>query len=472
MPPLGPDVSMTSDSGRTTEETPDRGTGGFHRFSDWLRYHAILASLIVLLCSLDIRLFLTLEADPQDLTFPDSQTYLTPALSLIESGAFLNEYNKPEISRTPGYPAFLAVVMYVAGKELRNLVIAQTIVVSLSVLILYWLARHILPPVMAFTGALLAALSPWGAVRAGFLLTEGVFLLILVLLLLVIYLVVEHRSKLPTALLGGGFAGLLTSAAVLVRPVWILVPLVAVFLLLLCWDKRRMAWIVVAVMLVCASTPLYLWKVRNLHEAQFNGLTDISGKAAHQWLAASVKARVKGADGDRWAMQKAAEMEEYRWVLGLQDKNDERWRRAEAVFFEHPFLTLYTFALNAGEAIIHPHPGILTPAGLNFTGDVWVLGGIWAGMLIFAGLGLCCTPDKERDDGLIQRKWLLSVLAISLLLTVASGFVFGAGSRYRAPLELIVPLLSGVGLVRVVSCFKRAPICLPYQSRLGKKRLG
>src|SRR5688572_10339078 len=122
---------------------------------------------------------------------------------------------------------------------------------------------------MALTGALLAALSPWGAVRAGVPLTEGLFLLTLVLLFFVMYLVVEHTKKLSTVLLGGVFLGLLTSAAVFVRPIWPLVPLVAIALFLLCGDKRQKAWILVAVMLVCAATPIYLWKARNLREAQF-----------------------------------------------------------------------------------------------------------------------------------------------------------------------------------------------------------
>jgi hypothetical protein len=193
---------------------------------------------------------------------------------------------------------------------------------------------------------------------------------------------------------------------------------------------------------------------------------------AYQMFASAVKAQVKGADGDRWAMMQAAEDEEYRWGLPLQETNNERWRLVQAVFREHPFLSVYVFALNTGESIIHPDPGILTPAALNFHGDRWVLGGIWAAMLVFAGLGLCNARGRERDGGLIQRKWLLSLLGICLLLTVASGLSFGGGSRFRAPLELIVPLLAGVGLVRVVSYFNRAHFYVPHQSRSGENRIG
>ncbi len=446
-------------TGGTVEQDRGRTTDHFHVFSDWLRQHAILSSLIILLCAFSIRLFFTLQADPKDLTFPDSPSYLRPALSLMESGSFLHLRKEgPDLNRTPGYPVFLAALMYVVGKDLRNLLIAQTIVVSFTVLILYWIARRILPPVMAITGAMLAALSPWSAATAGLLLSESFYLLILVLLFLFMYLVVERESNLFNVLLGGGVIGLLTSAAVLVRPLWPLVPIVAVILFLLCRDKRQRAWILVAVMLVCASTPLYVWKNRNLHEAQFDGLSTSSGVVAYRYWAARVKAHVKGTDGDRWAMLEAARMEESRWGLPVHAMNDEHWRQAKAVFREHPVLSLYTFTLNVSEALVHPDPSILRPARLNFYGDVWVLGGFWAALVVFAGIGLCCTPDKERDEGLIRREWLLALLGICLLLTMQAGFAFGQGSRYRVPLELIVPLLAGVGLVRVVSYLKRAQV--------------
>ena len=435
----------------------DEPEAGFPSVSTWLRDHFVLASLVVLIASLVPRLFLTLSANPQDLIFPDSGTYFANAVHLLERGAVLNGKQMPEVFRTPGYPVFLLAIMVATGKslddkDLPTVLVVQTIITSWSVLFLYWLARRILPPVMALTGALLAAFSPWGAVRAGFALSEGVFLLILVLLFVVMYLVVEHTTKLSAVLLGGGLVGLLTSAAVFVRPMWPLVPLVAIALFLLCGDKRQRAWILVAVMLVCAASPLYLWKARNLREAQFDGLSIMPGVNAYRYLVSSAKAHVKGAEGDRWAMKKASEEEERRWSqdLSLQETNDERWRRANAFFREHPFLTVYTFALNAGEAIIHPDPGILKPAGLNFSGDSWVLGGFWAALLIFAGRGLGCTSDWQRDDGLIQRKWLVTLLGICLLLTLTSGIAFGAGSRLRAPLELIVPLLAGIGLVRLI----------------------
>jgi 4-amino-4-deoxy-L-arabinose transferase-like glycosyltransferase len=426
--------------------------------SSWLQDHACVATVIVLIASLLPRLFLTLSANPADLKFNDSGSYFRPAVNLLQNGKFVNKRQEPEVSRTPGYPVFLSAVMVVTGKsvnsdeDLRTILIVQTIITSWSVVFLYWLARRIVPPIMAFTGALLAAFSPWGAVTAGLALTEGLYLLTLALLFLVMYFVVEHTTKLSAILAGGACIGLLTSAVVFVRPLWPLVPIVAIALFLLCGDKRKKAWILVAVMLVCSVSPLYLWKTRNLREAQFYGLTDVLGVNAYHYFAAGVKAQLQGAKGDRWALHRAAQEEERQWSQGLslQEVNDERWRRANAIFRADPILTAYCFVLNAGQYVIHPDPGILRPAGLNFRGDIWVLSGLWASLLIFAGLGLCGTPDRNRDGGVIQRKWLLAILGICLLLTLPSGITFGQGSRYRVPLELIVPLLAAIGLVRLI----------------------
>lgn len=449
-------------SSETTSHQNDEQPARCPSLSAWLRDHVYLATLIVLIASLIPRLFLTWSADPQDLIFPDSRTYFANAVNLLERGAFLDHRQRPEVFRTPGYPVFLLTIMAATGKgldgeDLRTVLVIQSIIVSWSVVFLYWLARRILPPVMALTGALLAAFSPWGAVTAGLPLTEGLFLLNLVLLFFVMYLVVEHTTKISAVLIGGGFIGLLASAAVFVRPIWPLVPFVAIALFFVCGDKRQKAWILVAVMLVSAATPLFLWKARNVSEAQFDGLSTGPGVNALHYLVSSVKARFKGAEGDRWAMRRAAKEEESRWSqdLSLQETNDERWRRANAFFREHPFLTVYTFALHAGEAIIHPDPNILKPAGLNFLGDTWVLGGLWMALLILAGVGLCSILNEERHFGMIQRKWLVALLGICLLLTLASGITFGAGSRLRAPLELIVPLLVAIGLMRLIPMLRQ-----------------
>lgn len=432
----------------------DRHKDQFVGSAGWLQEHPVLTSLIILVCAASMRLFFTYRAEPSHLVFPDSGTYFDTAVNLQESGAFLNRYQKPEITRTPGYPFFLAVLMAGLGKELRLLLLVQAVIVSLSVVILYWLARQILPPMMAFTGALLAALSPWGAARAGFLLTEGLFLLLMVLLFLAMYLVIQQAKTTRMAVAGGIIIGLLASAVVFVRPVFPLIPMIAVLMFALYREKRIRAWLLVVTMVVCSLGPLHLWKMRNLHEAQYNGFSDVSGKAAWQWLASSVKGQAAGSIGDRWAMLRAAEEAETHWTMSLQDADNERWRLANEVFLAHPFLTGYVFVLNAAEALIHPQPSILTPARLNFPGDTIALGGIWAAFILCSAIGIRHIWGKGEPDESIDRDWLLAMLIICLALTFTAGVSFGAGARYRIALELIVPLLAGVGLVRIVTVIR------------------
>jgi len=130
----------------------------------------------------------------------------------------------------------------------------------------------------------------------------------------------------------------------------------------------------------------------------------------------------------------------------MQQADQERWRRVKAVFIEHHLLTSYYFWVNSAEHTIHLDPGVLSPARLNFSGDYWVLALLWGGLVIVALFGCVCDQNPAWDDGEINRRWLLTLLVICLLLILSSGISFGAGSRLHVPLELIVPLLAAVAL--------------------------
>jgi hypothetical protein len=347
--------------------------------------------------------------------------------------------------------------MYTLGQDMRQVLIAQTVVLSFSVLFLYWLARLILPPVAAFVAGLLAGFSPWGAVLAGLPLTEGLFLLLLVLIFLSMKLPerVVHKSAI---LLSGACVGLLTAAAVMVRPIWPLVIMIGLALVFLYGPTKKGSWLLLAAMLVFAVAPLAFWKERNREMKGFNGLSDISGKTAWQYLAQRVNAQINGQD--RFALKNRATLDESNWELPVQNANDERWRRAKFVLREHPIITIYCFLVSAAEHAIHPSPDVLTPAKLNFDRDFYVLAILWGGLLILAYLGWRSTPDPGLDNGVADRLWLLVVMVICLLLTLSSGVSFGAGSRHRAPLELIVPLMAAAGMVRGSRAFQR--LCWLY----------
>ena len=384
----------------------------------------------------------------------DASTYLSPAASLIDRGAFLNNRGTPEIDRTPGYPVFIAGIMMATGGELRPTLLTQTVILSVGPLILYVLARRILPPVSALIGGLIAAISPWGAILATVPLTDGLFLTLLTLVFLLMKIAAD--SVATRAAVASAALGLVTGIAVLVRPIWPLVILVPVAFLFYVWSHRNGARLLVIVTLVCALGPVALWRERNKREAHFASISANPSETAWHYLAARVRGELSGQN--RFSLVTTAASEEHNWGLprSSQEVDDERWKQATAVFEAHPFLTAYAFTLSAFEHAIHPSPDVLTAAELNFRGDYVVLATVWGALLLIAGYGLFGL--KSASDGVgnqIDGRLIVAVLVVCLLLTFCSGISFGAGSRLRAPLEAIVPLLGALGLERIARHIRR-----------------
>lgn len=412
----------------------------------WLRRHRFVACLIVLACALSFRLLISLRSDQATLIkeTADASTYFMPAITLLDRGAFLDVFGRPEITRTPGYPGFLALLMESFGREPRAVLIAQTVILSFQVLALYLLARRILEPLSAFLAGALAVLSPWGAVLAGFPMSDGFFLFLLTLVFLVLRMTVDAASGV-SRLVGAIASGLLVAWAVLVRPFWPLVVLVGAMMIVLGGYKRATTWGLMLVMVLVASAPIYLWKVRNQQASQFNGLSDIAGQCAWQFLAQRVMAQVTSQD--KWVLKNQAVIEENSWKLPIEKADRERWRRVSETFVQYPLFTGYYFLLSGIEHAVHPSPEVLSPARFNFTGDYVVLALLWATLV-----GLACIGWLYRRDGLLQSstdgRWLAALAVVCLMLTFSSGLCFGAGSRYRAALEVVVPLLASLGITQ------------------------
>jgi 4-amino-4-deoxy-L-arabinose transferase-like glycosyltransferase len=417
----------------------------------WLREHAFAASALVFVCSISVRLFLALRAAPADLLvfYPDAQTYLGPAAMLLDRGAFLHQTGVPEIHRTPGYPALIAALMVLLGRNLRRVLIAQTFIVSLGPLALYSLARRSLPAVTALVAGLIAAFSPWTAVLAGVPLTDGVFLM----LLSVIFLLLRITAGSPgwRAVLGAASLGALTAIAVLVRPVTPLVIMVpAAFLFYAGWRRRRSAGLAL-VILMTALAPVLAWSERNAAEGHFNGVSDIAGENAWLCLASRVRAELAGQSRHDFVAIAAKEEDSWGLPRWSQAVDQERWRRANAVFRAHPVLTAYSFARGALEHTIHPSPDVLTPARLNFPGDAIVLAMVWGALLLMSASGVWRLVGwGQSGEQCVDRRLLIAMLAVCSALTISSGITFAAGSRLRAPIEAVLPLVAAIGFFSVL----------------------
>ncbi len=424
----------------------------------------MVAALVILLCSAFVRVGFALRMDPSELTraYLDAPTYIVPANNLLEKGTFTNAKEMPEVSRTPGYPAFLAILLFLTDRDLRAALIAQAVLLSFSVLFLYLLARKILPPTAAFVGGLIASVSPWGAVLAGIPMADGLYLFMLSIIFFIMKLL-EESSRKAAILVGAAAVGLLTGCAVLVKPIWplvLLIPAASLFLNGL-RGKRLLA---LTIMLAFALSPLFLWIHRNAREVDYVGLSTISAATAWFYLAQRVRAHADG--GDRSAYHVAARKESINAKLYPKEYDAENQRRAWAVFREHPLVTGYCFFLSAAEHILHPGElRVLQVARLDFPGAFWALAFLWGVLLMLAFLGGCFAARTKVHEEPIDRAWLLILFSVCALLTLASGISYGAGSRLRAPMELIVPLLAAIGLVQLEKGFRRLGSLVPCLRR-------
>jgi dolichyl-phosphate-mannose-protein mannosyltransferase len=420
-----------------------------------LRHRSAVAAAVVVLCSFSMRLGLVARENAADVAryYSDASSYLEPARHLLDDGAFLNKQGVVEVQRMPGYPAFLATLMTMTGRDLRLVLLLQTLILSLTPVILYAVWRDIVPLRAAMLGGMIAAVSPWSAVLATAPMSDGLFLLVLASAFLAMKFTV--RAQRMWAVAGAICLGFLTGGAVLVRPMSPLVLLVPAALWFALGSRATTAKWLVAIAFVCALIPPALWRERNIRVRQFASISEVSGLAAWQYLAARVRSEVTGED--RFVLSITAEREEESWGVPARSEpmNAERWRRAMEVFRAHPVLTAYSFARSALEHALHPSPDVLTAPRLRFPGDYVVLGNIWFALLSLAMAGLVRCVRAQRDDGNdMNRRFVIAVFVVCVALTLASGISFGEGSRLRAPLEAVVPLLAGVGAIRAWERFR------------------
>ncbi len=189
----------------------------------------------------------------------DVKGYLLLAENLYEHGVFslsLEEPLMPDSFRAPGYPSFLAALYAVFGSWLMVLV-AQSVVVSVAPALLYLVVRP-LHERAAWWGSIAFALEPIRLFASSVLLSDALFVCLLLGMLLLFIKAVERSSL---ALVAG--VGLLLGAAILVRPIAQFLPLVLLgYLAFQRVPWRRALPLAAVFLLVCAALVLP-WMARN-----------------------------------------------------------------------------------------------------------------------------------------------------------------------------------------------------------------
>jgi len=210
------------------------------------------------------------------LSFPDSPAYEGLARNLLAGKGYVDtrpfQVMDASLIRTPGYPLFLAGVQAIFPGQGLPLILIQQILGLMTVVLIYWTGGILADEKTGFRAGMLCALHPWLAIFGNIVMTETLFLFLLVLAILLLVAGVQNNN-LPMILLAGSLFGL----SVLVRPAFLLFPLLLPAGLFVWQKKAGPAWR--GSLLFGASCLLVLlpWVAWNRAHKGYAGLSAFSG---------------------------------------------------------------------------------------------------------------------------------------------------------------------------------------------------
>ncbi|WP_380023833.1 ArnT family glycosyltransferase [Effusibacillus consociatus] len=209
----------------------------------------------------------------------DDREYLKTAQIWLETGMFTyNDPNRPTVFITPGFPAFIAILMKFIGNGFvleQTIRILQAVMVIAGLYFLFLIGKRMFSEKAALLAVILSTFYPPLWLVSNLILTESMFVFVLMLLVYVAIRAMETPSY-----KWGVLFGLVWVLTVYIRPTIALWPGLF-FLLLLYW--RQIPWaklvkigVVTAFVLILCLSP---WWVRNYHVSggQFIPLTKSGG---------------------------------------------------------------------------------------------------------------------------------------------------------------------------------------------------
>ncbi|MDZ4227548.1 MAG: glycosyltransferase family 39 protein [Patescibacteria group bacterium] len=187
----------------------------------------------------------------------DAQEYVVLAHTMLSSHRYAHTPDAPpEFFRSPGYPAFAAMVL-AASDSVIALSFAQILLIALSVALIFLIGAELFSRGVGMTAALLFAVDPSVLADSFKTLSEPLFV---ALLLLIIWLLVRRDVSLTSVAL----AALATGALTLTRPLGIfLAPLFVLWLVYRFRARLRRALVLALLFLAVFTATVAPWVIRN-----------------------------------------------------------------------------------------------------------------------------------------------------------------------------------------------------------------
>lgn len=232
--------------------------------------HKTLVIVLLVAVAVRVTMFWVSTSDPASTwRVPDSHGYLTLAQNMVEGKGFARFCHiepdqplvwRPELCRTPGYPALIASMQWLTGRgESATLILQHLLGVLVCLLGTIICHRHFGPTAGLWAGCMLA-LDLQGAALANLVLTgslSGVLVLVVALWI--------TRALHGTSIISAAALGLFIGGLALVKPIFVALPTAAALgLFLFGYFKRQPGWLgsTIAV-LVMGNIVLVGWIVRN-----------------------------------------------------------------------------------------------------------------------------------------------------------------------------------------------------------------
>ncbi|MCH8969840.1 MAG: glycosyltransferase family 39 protein [Planctomycetes bacterium] len=233
----------------------------------------------------------------------DGREYYQLATNLAHHGRFSQSESPPfdpDTWRTPGYPLFLALHLFIGDNSSLELIVVQQLLNLINSLLLAFMAMKYMSTRRALLVGLLFVFEPYHHFYSLWLMPTTLFVTVLLLIWHV-----WHRAAAPGRWQWSALLGALTGFAVLLRPVSILLPVVVLAGLGIEWfrqrEKRKVLFRAFGVTLAAMMLIVGAWVGRNKVVAGRFALSHQSGIVLSYFKATEVMLWRLGRTADRYA---------------------------------------------------------------------------------------------------------------------------------------------------------------------------
>lgn len=223
----------------------------------------LIVLIIIFIISIVFRLAYVFALEIESPLRADALKYFSLAFNLLNHNIYSFGQSEPLLISTlitPGYPLFLSFVLSFSktiGSFNIYVLVVQAVISSFSTVLIFLLAKKIIPYWGAILCAGLVVISPHLNVLSGYVLTETLFIFLLLLGFYLFVSAVDRKSALLFFI-----SGLAFGAGALVRPILVLLPVVLILVSLKHYSFREFkgCFLVLLIGLVITLTPWQIFK--------------------------------------------------------------------------------------------------------------------------------------------------------------------------------------------------------------------